>query len=77
MSNTPNTEEMAEPLSTLASVIALCQATAAIYRGSRIIAGLQNVPSEFHDLLNGEVRPNSPLPLDLGLYLIQNLAFIG
>ena len=48
-------EDMADPLSTIASVIALCQATATIFKASQVIASLSKAPTEFYDLLN-EVR---------------------
>lgn len=43
---------MADPLSAVASVIAICQATIVIFKGSQIIASLPKAPAEFHDLLN-------------------------
>ncbi|KAK7755954.1 hypothetical protein SLS62_001896 [Diatrype stigma] len=43
---------MGDPLSVVASVIALCQATAAIFKGAQIVASLPKAPAEFHDLLN-------------------------
>lgn len=58
--NSLDQEPMPDPLSTVASVIALCQATIVIFKGFQIIANLPKAPAEFHDLLN-EVRPGSTL----------------
>lgn len=43
---------MADPLSTIASVIALCQATRGIFKGVQIIRSLPKAPAEFHELWN-------------------------
>ncbi|RYP57537.1 hypothetical protein DL769_009415 [Monosporascus sp. CRB-8-3] len=43
---------MAEPLSTIASVVALCQATTAILKGYQVVANLPKASPEFRDLLN-------------------------
>lgn len=55
---------MAEVLATIASAIALGQATAAILKGSQMVARLPKAPAEFHDLLN-EVRPNHVFTVSL------------